>query len=115
MQANKNSKYQIRDNEKGLYHLRFVVEQATPDGSHGPQVERFQCFSVKDFKEYLKHKKHFNFMSEEIIHDPTAESAKEEPSGDQEPETQAEAPKKIPYFATEEFKLKRQQKLNQKK
>lgn len=111
MQANKNSKYQIKDNEKGFYHMRFVAEMATPDGSHGPQVERFQCFTPRDFKEFLKHKKHFNFVSEEIIHDPTLET---QPEVVAQP-TESEPPKKIPYFASEEFKQKRQQKLNQKK
>jgi len=107
--ANKDSRYQIKENEKGFYHLKFVLEMPTADEANVITDEKFQTFSVMGFKQYLENKKHFNFKSEEIIHDPTIP---DEQQG-KVVEVQATQPEKTqPYFGSEKHKadlLKRKQ------
>lgn len=75
--ANKNSQYQIKESEKGFYHMKFVDKIPLADEQKSITEEKFQIFSVVDFKQYLKNKQHFNWESEEIIHDPTLKAAPE--------------------------------------
>lgn len=69
--ANKNGKFQIKEEDKGFYHLHVVENFQTELGR--PQIlqGRIVLLSKIDFKKYLENKKIFNFVSEEIIHDPT--------------------------------------------
>jgi hypothetical protein len=69
--ANKNGQYQIKENEKGFYHLRVVEEIPTKDERRPIVDERTIILSVDGFKGFLAHKAIFNYKSEEIIHDPT--------------------------------------------
>lgn len=75
--ANKNNRYQIKDNEGDFYHLLFVEEVPTAD-NRVLTGEKIVIFSKRDFKQYLNNKNHFNWKHEEIIHDPTLTVAKEE-------------------------------------
>lgn len=114
--CNKNSRYQI-DSEaaKKMYFMRFVEEIATPDGTRGREEERFQYFGLLDFKQYLKYKKHFNFLVEEILHDPTLVTEVKEPETIKEPEVMHEAPKKQAYFGSEKWKADMEAKKQLKK
>ena len=70
--ANKNGKYQIKEESQGFYHLRVVEEIPTASRNDIPATaQRIIIFSVRDFAEYQKFKKMFRFHEEEIIHDPT--------------------------------------------
>jgi hypothetical protein len=116
--ANKNNRYQIKENEKGFYHLLVVEEMQTIGGARTLQTERVIIFTPKDFKQYLAHKSLFTWKQEEIIHDPTLapsvalqpEAIAEQPA-EVEPAVKPSAPvKKQPYFASEAFKAKQKEK-----
>ena len=70
-----------------------------------------------DFQKYLKDKKIFNFVSEEIIHDPTRETTEPvatiEPSQDVDTNKGEEKPKKKGYFGSPEWKAKQEEKKSQ--
>jgi hypothetical protein len=106
--ANKNATYKIKENEKGFYHLKFIVEHPASFGPNKVTNERFQIFSPRDFEEFLKHKKLFAFKSEEIIHDPTLvvnEEVKRETSSDpHDVEEAEERPKKQAYFGSDKWR-----------
>lgn len=97
--------------------MRFVEELATPDGTRGPEVERFQYYSVWDFKQYLKYKKHFNFITEEILNDPTftIATAPVEKVEDQPTEVKPEAEKKQAYFGSDKWRADMEAKKQLKK
>jgi hypothetical protein len=107
MQANKNNQYQIKEKEKGFYHLKFTLEIPTADERNIITDERFQIFSPLSFKQYLENKKHFNWKKEEIIHDPTlvVESRPETAKVEEPPATdQVQPEKKQPYFGSDRQK-----------
>ena len=114
--CNKNSRYQIeKDAAEKMYFMRFVEEIPTPDGTRGREEERFQYFGLLDFKQYLKYKKHFNFIVEEILHDPTIVVAVQKPEIVEEPEEVTEKPKKQAYFGSEKWKADMEAKKQLKK
>ena len=112
MQANKDSNYQIKDKEKDFYHVRLYEEVPTADDRSVIPSEKVQVFSVQGFKQFIANKRHFTFKKEEILHDPTlivaesvatTEQTSADPPKAKEP---AIGEKKVPYFATQEFKDK---------
>lgn len=69
--ANKDSRYQIKEAEKGFYHVKIVEEFPSADNDKKLSTERVQIFSPEGFKGFIANKAMFGFVSEEIIHDPT--------------------------------------------
>lgn len=124
--ANKNSNYKINDCDAKFYHLRVVEDFQTELGKGQILNERIIIMSKVDFQKYLKDKKIFNFVSEEIIHDPTREMSIPV-SQDQQPQTPEtdqkkqdinseqveEKPKKKGYFGSPEWKAKKEEKKSQ--
>lgn len=92
--ANKNGKYQIKEESANFYHLRVVEEipSANRDGISATR-QRVILFSQRDFAEYQKFKKMLGFHEEEIIHDPTFKSREvvaEEPESEPEEQSKVE-------------------------
>jgi colicin import membrane protein len=70
MQANKNKKYTVADNESHLYHLLVTESLHVPGEQRYEKSERVVKMTKADFIQYDKHKKVCGFTAEEIIHDP---------------------------------------------
>jgi len=76
-----------------------VIEEYPTADEYKPIVEeRVIVFSPRDFAQFLKHKKHFRFREEEIIHDPTFVKKEETPEEPEQPKPEPDANAIRPRF-----------------